>query len=947
MSLVLSLALVASSIPTVFASAASTVSMAQTGSPEFAVVYDSANANAAAGEVSLKTLFASQKVKITDGTATKVVTDGAVADNTVTTAFDYSNATFAVSSSDNAVKMNAAAAKATGDVTTLTGSQNGLGTGKLGIADATGVAKVENVSTSGMSTATITASNVKVTTSKNFEVSKHNNVDTVTSGTVNLTVELRVYKTGATVVAVTPASAPSVGSALTTAETVGFNEAPTFTAYTVAAGTDAQAAYTPATGAKLALTGSSVKGASASGVMTIAAQATDKIPTSALTTSVYVVKPNTDSTKADNSIPASLTVGTYYTVSADASTTVQKTYGQPTKTILGGYDVTNRAIHVNSGILTVAGEDAAVGTVSGAGAVTVNSGTVGSIDVDGAVIINSTTANVGNIIVGDVTSAAAVTVTGATAANTDGSYSTVKVGNIDAVTVAIKTTQNSDKTAQGQVTVGNVVVTTGASVDTSTDVKTLTAGSFSGVQGDYADCPYAATFTLAEGTMTTGDLLYFQKVSVGDTAAASLTAGNIDTGTYATTAASGYGYSFEGKAAASTINIANSSKLDVASLKVEKIPTTCTGSLTVPAGKLTLADSSSDAVSNIGITLYVPNATSGTVLYTSKKEAGNVFTIPGIDTVKATSSSNNIYTYTADKVSFIGFKMNQTDVSLGQGASTTLTTTNLPAVDLPTGVTLKWSADKDSVKLAPSADTKSCVVTSTGYTDGNVNGSNNVVVTATLINTDGSAYTGSSTDKTFGTCNITLTPETAPVLTTTVTDLDGNVINATSDTIIPIQQSTELRVHFNADKAGITDINYITGNDKVAQTNTVSAWNGTSGVYTIYTNGAVGSKVGVFANGKRVFQVEIKDRPFKCDTSVDFSMKAGKTYTFKITPNAGTKIDTFTFLTGNDSKLSTWGCWKQADGTEMARVKAVSAGRYGVYAKINGVTYKVFAITVQ
>jgi hypothetical protein len=76
-------------------------------------------------------------------------------------------------------------------------------------------------------------------------------------------------------------------------------------------------------------------------------------------------------------------------------------------------------------------------------------------------------------------------------------------------------------------------------------------------------------------------------------------------------------------------------------------------------------------------------------------------------------------------------------------------------------------------------------------------------------------------------------------------------------------------------------------------------------------------------------------------------MKAGKTYTFKITPNAGTKIDNFTFLTGNDSKLSTWGCWKQADGTEMARVKAVSAGRYGVYAKINGVTYKVFAITVQ
>jgi hypothetical protein len=180
-----------------------------------------------------------------------------------------------------------------------------------------------------------------------------------------------------------------------------------------------------------------------------------------------------------------------------------------------------------------------------------------------------------------------------------------------------------------------------------------------------------------------------------------------------------------------------------------------------------------------------------------------------------------------------------------------------------------------------------------------------------------------------------------------VTDLDGNVITATPDTVIPIQQSTQLRVHFNADNAGLKDINYFTGDDKTAQTGTVSAWDGTSGVYTIYTNGAVGSKTGVFAGGHKVFVVEIKDRPFKCDTSVDFSMKAGKTYTFKITPKDGLKINDFTFLTGNDAALSTWGYKIQADGTVMATVKAVSAGRYGVYAKINGTTYKVFAITVQ
>ena len=494
-------------------------------------------------------------------------------------------------------------------------------------------------------------------------------------------------------------------------------------------------------------------------------------------------------------------------------------------------------------------------------------------------------------------------------------------------TVTVGNTATSDDTQIANVTVGNITAAnTGSTITvqqaTASDKKTkstTTVGSLNGFAPQTKDDTTEVDFVNYTGSFAS--LPNFTTVSIdadSDVKVAS---------------------------ALTTTNLTLAGTAELSSAAVGTL--TGKGTLKMPAGSLIVkTDFATGPVKLVPTSPVAVNQ----VLFSSVANKANMVQVDGVTIdSKASATVANGYDYFAKTVKGTGLTITGDGVAdnkttVAAGSTKTLTATVVPAGQtLPDGEKVAWvlTSGKNSISVTPSSDTLSATVAASAYDPQDKDGVNEDTVTAYVVDANGNKDINYSAD----TCAIQATP--AVTLTTTVTDLDGNVINATSDTVVKIQQSTELRVHFNADKAGISDINYVTGNDKVAQTNTVSAWNGTSGVYTIYTNGAVGSKVGVYAAGHRVFQVEITDRPFKCDTSVDFSMKAGKTYTFKITPNAGTKIDNFTFLTGNDAALSTWGCWKQADGTMLARVKAVSAGRYGVYAKINGVTYKVFAITVQ
>lgn len=804
---------------------------------------------------------------------------------------------------------------------------------------------------SGKTAGTVTITGTGTVAPTSVEAGSHSKKYDVNSAKVTVTATVNVYKEGTAYVL---PEKIGTGSAITYDETsniakaqstdVGFNDSVEFQVFKAKKDTASAKATFVSVNDTAAFTSSNANVDTktvAAGIVTVPAQTADDVHIGSAVIS------------AAGAQSAALNVKDYFDYTA-GTVEVKSTYGQPTKTVIGSYDVTGKDIHTDAA-LTIAAKGANVGTVSGTGAVTVNAGTVKAITSTGAVTISAATKDLGDITVGDVTNTTgAVAVTGAAEAakNTDGTYSAVRVGNITTTSGAIDltTTETAAKGAAGIATVGDIKTTTGAvSVTTTNDVlNTLKVGKISGVQGNFADCPYGAKFTLVDGKFTTGDLQYVGAVTV---TAGKLTTGAISTGTVQTPSAFG-----NGCATTSTgLITVTAGELSASSINTQKVPTGA-GQITVPANSFVIADTvEADYATPTSLTLYVPNATKGSVLYTTAVNGDSLFTIPGITAVEGKDSGKNIYTYTAKDVQFLGFTMNQSSVEVGKDASTTLNVTTIPQMALPTGYTIQWTADKDSVKLTPSADTLSCTVTSTGYTAENVNEKNDVTVTAILLK-NGVPNAPFGSDKATGTCAVKLTGEVAPVLTTTVTDLDGKTTTVTADKVIKMTQSTYNTVDFSADKAGISEaaLAFHTGNDKVAQTGTYTKWNGTAGKYNVYANGAVGSKVGVFANGVKVFQIEIVDRPFKCDTTLDLdgvkgkALTVGQKYSFKITPADGTKIDTFTFLTANDSAVASWGFVKNADGTVTATIKALKAtDKIGVYAKINGVTYKVFAAAVK
>lgn len=797
-----------------------------------------------------------------------------------------------------------------------------------------------------------------------IETGKHNNTEAYKATNVKMTVHVYVYADGAAVVlpgVKADVIANAAGTYVDSDTAASFNETKHYGVYTVKGGTDALATYAAATekysfasnNSDIQFTGkvTTVDEAAAADGTDVLAQPATAVKTGKATISAYKT-----GDKTATAVPATLTVENSYTLSDNATFEGVKKFGYETvtnnTTAKDGYNLTNVAIKTAGKNLTV-DNGAIVGAVTDNSAaptstVTLTDGTVASITGAAAVTTAidtgaATKAAAPVVKTGDI-SATAVTVAGATVKAKDENYGTINLGNVKATTLGVTTSQDSNKAAEGLVTIGNVTASGAVTVTTTPDAKTLTMGTISGTQGAFADCPYDASLTLAAGKFTTGDLKYIGRVEVK--ANTELTAGAISTGTVGKNP----GPDACGDNSADTSVVTVNGKLTAKSIYTYAAPTGA-GTIVLPASSFTIATDT--AVASTGLTLNVTNATVGSVLYTTNFASPEAFKMNGITAVESKNTGKNVYDYVVKTAELQGIILDNNNISVGNGSSAVVKATTVPNLPLPAGVTVSWSASKTSVALTPSADTMSCSIKSTGYTDANINGSNNVVVTATLVNKDGTVYKPFGTTLSSQDCQVTLTSAVAPVLTTTVTDLDGKTQTVTADTVIKMTQSTYNTVNFAADKAGIADIKYGTGDGAKAQTGTTSAWNGTAGKYTIYASGKVGDKVGVFANGVKVFQIEIVDRPFKCDTTLDLdgvkgkALTVGQKYSFKIY-DATTAIKDFTFLTANDSAVASWGFVKNADGTVTATIKALKAtDKIGVYAKINGVTYKVFAAAVK
>ena len=203
--------------------------------------------------------------------------------------------------------------------------------------------------------------------------------------------------------------------------------------------------------------------------------------------------------------------------------------------------------------------------------------------------------------------------------------------------------------------------------------------------------------------------------------------------------------------------------------------------------------------------------------------------------------------------------------------------------------------------------------------------------------------TGNATIKAFG--NAVSSSTTAPD-TTQVTLNDGTVKTVTPSDTIEIPTSGTYRVVFHSQQ-NIDDFSYNTGNGNVLQTGTVSSWDGTGGTYLLYAHGAKDQEAGVFVNGNLLFKAKITARPLSTDTSVDFDLKPGQSYTFRVHPDQ--KPASYTFNTANGGLLQTAvvaGLYPDGYGNYYGRVRAAKAygGRVGVYCSINGASYKLFSV---
>ena len=801
------------------------------------------------------------------------------------------------------------------DLVTLSGNDNS-------------VVSIKNQNISQVQKVTFTRT---ATATAQVEATKHGEQDEITGQNITVTVVAYIYPNGSLMVL--PESEVAAYNVDKTdmpesSLTVSINDPAAFDVYQVGTADDGRATFADYSG--------NVEYKSSNGNFKVdekgdfERQKVDDVKTGTTTVSAEITDERVSS--------ATLKVENTYHATSDTYIVSEAKPGYATKSVIddvaddAAYDVTNMDIKAEANV-TVS-DEASVGDITGAGDVSVYDATAGDISV------KIGTVSVGNENVteptttGDI-SAPTVFVTGTGTQDENEQYSDVTVGNIFAGT-AMVTAYDDDNGPKGAVETGDITVSDELRLNAGEDYSAVEVGKVSGVEGPLETCPYNADLIVEKGTFDLGDLTYFGHVQIGSNLGkANVTAGEINTGAQADE-------DYCGNTNDSTLDVQDDSTLTADYIGVTNV--TGAGTIQVPANSF-------EITGNIDgdNTLIVENVKKGDVLYKTAENMENKFIIPGVTAVKASEPDNlNWYTYTADGIEFRGITMDQQKVEVGT-SPVTLSLSKVPAsADLPEGVTVEWTANKDSVTLTPSADGMSCTVAATGYTEQNINGSNDVIVTAQLYK-DGEPYDEFGTQFASASSQVTLTnkaPETpANPFTVVVTNAEGEEIACAADgtTVVEVPQS--MAFNFSISSADtVENFDYTVGNDHVGGTNTNTVWNGTEGSYQIYAAGAVDAETGVYVNGIKIFTLKVGARPFTSDTTLDVDLNVGQKYQFEITLDDPTAP--FTFLTADGAAVSTSynpDTYPAENGSYYCSVTAQQAGRdIGVYCEIDGKTYKIF-----
>lgn len=182
----------------------------------------------------------------------------------------------------------------------------------------------------------------------------------------------------------------------------------------------------------------------------------------------------------------------------------------------------------------------------------------------------------------------------------------------------------------------------------------------------------------------------------------------------------------------------------------------------------------------------------------------------------------------------------------------------------------------------------------------------------------------------------------------TSTAVRSSIVKSTD---LSLGVSTEFTVK-TADEEAATHVNV--GNGEKATIDTVKAWDPETqtATFRIYQYQVGEGTTGVYANGEKLFDATIVDRPFVSDTTQNFTMQAGQSYQVKLdvpAANAGYAISNIT--PSNVAVLSqgTTETQTNADGsvTYLYKFTAGSTGSATVSMTMAGKTYNLFTVTVE
>ena len=336
------------------------------------------------------------------------------------------------------------------------------------------------------------------------------------------------------------------------------------------------------------------------------------------------------------------------------------------------------------------------------------------------------------------------------------------------------------------------------------------------------------------------------------------------------------------------------------------------GTMVVKAGNLYVSGS----VSSTRLKLSDSTLAAGTTVFKADSDAVDTDDFDTYGFTLAKSEGTNVDTFKIDTLSFAGLQINKSSSTIAKGYSETFTASAYPGgTSLPTGYTIGWELDggnSDVFALTTADNTATVTVNSI---DPNFASENKTTLTATLYDEDG--YEVDSSDYGNATCDITAVA-VPPIVSDTTSNFS---IAPGASYTFKITSATQPVV--TAGTAGVFTVTDVgkSGNDYFVKITAI---------------GKVGAEAGIYVNGTKLLVASIKSG-ITSDTTSDITVKKGASYTYKITaPSAPT------FAVGTANVL-TYKLTSQSGNNYFYQITAVGAAgaKAGVYVngqKINAVT---------